>query len=203
MGVISMEYMFANMVDSVISVFFKGGVEEFDKLGKITIIPAPAKEIVIYHPDLKDEIIQKLKSLENNKGMNTVRVMTENNFPDMDDSQLLSMNIDLNKKIERLDPGADILLSQKSNLICITFPDIKSETDSILELVFGLLRNFEGLRLAYVITAKSVYRIEPNKKSKQIPKIDENTESGVITQDDITNLIIDLEKSNSSKDLLQ
>lgn len=203
MGVISMEYMFANMVDSVISVFFKGGVEEFDKLGKITIIPAPAKEIVIYHPDLKDEIIQKLKSLENNKGMNTVRVMTENNFPGMDDSQLLSMNIDLNKKIERLDPGADILLSQKSNLICITFPDIKSETDSILELVFGLLRNFEGLRLAYVITAKSVYRIEPNKKSKQIPKIDENTESGVITQDDITNLIIDLEKSNSSEDLLQ
>ena len=198
-----MEYMFANMVDSVISVFFKGGVEEFDKLGRITIIPAPAKEIVIYHPDLKDEIIQKLKSLENNKGMNTVHIMTEKNFPDMEDLQLLSLNIDLNKKIERLDPGAGILLSSKSNLICITFPDIKNETDSVLDLVFGLLRNLEGLRLAYVITAKSVYRIEPNNKSKQIPKIDENTESGIISQDDITNLIIDLEKSNSSKDLLQ
>ena len=198
-----MEYMFANMVDSVISVFFKGGVEEFDKLGRITIIPAPAKEIVIYHPDLKDEIIQKLKSLENNKGMNTVHIMTEKNFPDMEDLQLLSLNIDLNKKIERLDPGAGILLSSKSNLICITFPDIKNETDSVLDLVFGLLRNLEGLRLAYVITAKSVYRIEPNNKSKQIPKIDENTESGIISQDDITNLIIDLERSSSSEDFLQ
>jgi hypothetical protein len=60
----------------------------------------------------------------------------------------------------------------------------------------------DGLKLGYVITAKSVYRIIPNKKSKQISKIDENTEHGVITQDDITNLIIDLERSESSSDLL-
>jgi uncharacterized FlaG/YvyC family protein len=197
-----MEYMFANTIDSIVNVFFKGGVEEFDKLGKITIIPYPAKEVCIYHPDLKDDVVQKLRAAENNKGQNTVHVMSEKNFPDMDDDQLRAINVDLNKKIERLDPNANILLSQRSNLLVITFPDIKDEKDSVLDLVFGILRDMDGLKLGYVITAVSVYRIVPNKRSKQIPKL-ENTEHGVITQDDITNLIIDLERSESSEDLLQ
>jgi hypothetical protein len=197
-----MEYMFANTVDSIINVFFKGGMEEFDKLGRITIIPAPAKEVCIYHPDLKGEIVTKLTAANNNKGMNTTYIMSEKNFPDLDDQGVLDMHLTLCKNIERLDPNANLLLSQKSNLVVITFPDIKSEDDSILNLVFGMLRNTDGLKLAYVITATSVYRIVPNKKSKQIPKIEENKEHGIITQDDITNLIIDLERSKSSEDLL-
>jgi hypothetical protein len=130
-----MEYMFANTIDSIINVFFKGGIEEFDKLGRITIIPYPAKEVCIYHPELKDDVIQKLKASENNKGMNTVHIMSEKNFSDKDDDQLRAINVDINTKIERLDPGANVLMCQKSNLVVITFPDIRDEKDSVLDLV--------------------------------------------------------------------
>lgn len=194
-----MEYMFANVVDSIISVFFKGGVEEFDKLGRIAIIPYPAKEVCVYHPELNDDIVQRLRAAEKNKGMNTVHIMSEKNFPDADDNQVRSINVDLNKKIERLDPSANVLICQKSNLVVLTFPDIKDTNESILDLVFGILRNIDGLRLAYVITAKSVYKIIPEVKSKQIPKLDK----GALSYDDITNLIKDLERPISSEDLLQ
>ena len=198
-----MEYLFANMVQSVISVFFKGGVEEFDKEGRITIIPYPAKEVVIYHPDLKEDVIKRLKALEKNKGMNTVHIMTEKNFSEFDDNKVREINLELNEKLQRLDPIANLMFAPKSNLIVVTLLNVKGEDNSVLNLVFGCLRNIEGLSLAYVITKESVYRVVPDKSSKQIPKIEENHEHGVITQDDITNLIIDLEKSNSSEDLLK
>lgn len=194
-----MEYMFANLIGGIINVFFKGGVEEFGKLGRVSVIPFPAKELCVFHPDLSTELVQKLKAAEKNKGMNTVHIMSEENFRGMDDNQLRSIHVDLNRKIEKLDPNANILMCQKSNLLVLTFPDIKDTNESILDLVFGILRDLDGLRLAYVITAKSVYKIIPEPKSKQIPKLDK----GAHTFDDISSLIKDLERPVSSEDLLQ
>jgi hypothetical protein len=196
-----MEYMFDHLIKTVLNVFFNGGIKEFAQQGGLCIIPDPGKEIVVYHPDITEELIERLKALENNKGKNTINIMKEKNFKDASIPEIIQINVELNKKIERLCPEADVLFATNSNLVVISLPDIKNDED-ILELIFGCLRNTDGLSLAYVITEKKVYKITPE-ISKHIPKIENKNERGGITEDDITNLIIDLNRANSIEDLLK
>jgi hypothetical protein len=191
-----MEYKFAHLVESVIAVFFPGGIEEFYKKGHITVIPNPAKEIVVYHPDLDPVLIDKLKGL-GIKDRESVNVLTEKNFEGIDGNELRTINLKINSNIEKLNPQASILFNDNSNLVVITLPNIK-DTDEILELIFASLRNVDGLLIAYVITSTSVFKIEP-KRSKQIP----STERKALTDDDVTNIIIAIENAKSIDDLLK
>jgi hypothetical protein len=189
-----MEYKFAHLVESVITVFFPGGIEEFHKKGHITVIPNPAKEIVVYHPDLSEELIKKLKSL-GVKDKESVNVLTEKNFEGMGGDELRAINLKINENIAKLNPQANVLFDENSNLVVITLPNV-DDTDEILEMIFASLRNINGLLIAYVITSTSVFKIEP-KRSKQI-----RDERNVISADDVTNLIITIENSKTVDDLL-
>lgn len=195
-----MEYMFDHLIKTVLSVFFKGGIKDFAQLGGLCIIPDPGKEIVVYHPDITEELTTKLKALENNNGKNTINFMKEKNFNDASIPEIIQINVELNKKIEWLCPNANVMFAHNSNLVVISLPDTKEDED-VLKFIFDCLRNTEGLCLAYVITEKKVYKITPE-ISEHIPKI-ESSERGCITEDDITNLIIELNRSNSVEDLLK
>jgi len=189
-----MEYKFAHFVETVITVFFPGGIEEFNRKGHITIIPHPAKEIVVYNPDLDKTTIAKLKSLAV-KDKESVHVITEKNFEGLSGDELRDLNIRINENMIRLDPMANVLFDDNSNMVIITVPNV-DDGDEILETIFDSLRNIDGLLIAYVIAKKSVFKIEP-KRSKQIRE-----DRGVISADDVTNLIIAIENSKTVEDLL-
>lgn len=191
-----MEYKFAHLVESVLSVFFPGGIEEFYKKGHITVIPNPAKEIVVYHPDLSEELIKKLLGL-GVKDKESVNVLTEKNFEGVCGDELRAVNLKINSNIEKLNPQANVLFDDNSNLVVITLPNV-TDKDEILEMIFASLRNIGGLLIAYVITTTSVFKIEP-KRSKQIP----NAERRALTEDDVTNIIITIENAKSVDDLLK
>jgi hypothetical protein len=184
------------LVESVITVFFPGGIEEFYKKGHITVIPNPAKEIVVYHPDLDSVLIDKLKGL-GVKDRESVNVLTEKNFESMNGDELRAVNLKINSNIEKLNPQANVLFDDNSNLVVITLPNV-TDKDEILEMIFASLRNIGGLLIAYVITTTSVFKIEP-KRSKQIP----NAERRALTEDDVTNIIIAIENAKSVDDLLK
>lgn len=192
-----MEYKFAHLVQTVISVFFPGGVKEFSRSGSVTIIPHPAKEIVVYHPDLKSDLINKLKGL-GVKDRESVNILTEKNFNGVDGEELRAINLRINDNIAKLNPESNVLFCDNSNLVVITMPNV-NDKDEILETVFSSLRNVDGLNIAYVITADSVFKIEPHKKSKQIP----NENHTALTNDDVTNIIIAIENAKSVDDLLK
>lgn len=191
-----MEYKFAHLVESVITVFFPGGIEEFYKKGQITIIPHPAKEIVVYHPDLEQPLIDKLKGL-GIKDRESVNVLTEKNFDDISGDELRAINLKISNNLMKLNPQASILFDNNSNIVVITLPNV-NDKDEILETIFSSLRNVQGLIIAYVITRTSVFKIEP-KRSKQIP----NEKRGALTADDVTNIIIAIENAKSVDDLLK
>jgi hypothetical protein len=188
-----MEYKFAHLVETIISVFFPGGIDAFMEKGSITVIPHPAKEIVVYHPDLDETTIAKLKAVEV-KDRDSVHIMQDRNFEGFDGDQLREVNIKICDKMIELDSHANVLFTDNSHLVVVTLPFL-SDDNKILEAVFSALRNIDGLNLAYVISRTTVFKIEP-KRAKHIP-----TEDHIITQDDITNLIIDIERSKSIDDI--
>jgi hypothetical protein len=188
-----MEYRFTNLIETIISVFFQGGIEEFMDKGSITVIPNPAKEIVIYHPDLDENVIAKLKASET-KDMDSVHIMRERNFDGYESDQLREVNIKICEKVIELHPNGNVLFVDNSHLVVISLPFI-CDDDKVLEDIFSFLRNLNDLSLAYVISRTTAFKIEP-KRAKYLP-----AEKHTITQDDITNLIIDIERSNSVNDL--
>ena len=75
------------------------------------------------------------------------------------------------------------------------------DNENICQIISNSLKIMEGLVLAYVITKNNVFKTISD-KSKQIPKVKSEQGKQDITQDDITNLIIDIERAKSVDDLL-
>ena len=161
--------------------------------GSITVIPHPAKEIVVYHPDMDETTIAKLKATEV-KDRDSVHIMTEKNFDGLEGDALREMNIRICDEMMKLESRSNVLFVDNSHLVVVSLPYI-SDDDKILQDVFSFLRNLEGMNLAYVISRTIVFKIAPT-RAKHIPQ-----EEHVITQDDITNLIIDIERSKSIDDI--
>jgi hypothetical protein len=207
-----MNIKFAYAVTTVISALYDGGITEFNKYGQITILPHPAKDIVVYHPALSDEIKKRLIELQDhpsNKGKNKVVFMDVCNFVSLSGDELRMNDVALVRFFNKIDPSGSILFENHSNLIVVTLPNIKDKDDESLPLIFGHLKNLEGLIYAYVITADRIFLIDPTEISdnsistpKKITKMVPSKGDREITQDDITNLIIELENSKSIDDLI-
>lgn len=209
-----MDFKFANAVATVISALFPGGIVEFNKRGQITILPHPSKEIVVFHPELPEDIKSRLIALQghpNNKTKNTIHFMTVPNFSALDSEQLRDNDAALVAFFNKVDPSAGVLFENQSKLIVVTLPTITSDEDEALLMIFGHLKTMEGMALCYVVTGKSVFQVEPDpNRRKPSVKADEHPkmissppiDRGVISRDDITNLIIELQNSRSIDDLI-
>lgn len=204
-----MNIKFAYAIATVISALFPGGISEFNKKGQITVLPHPSKGVVVFHPELPEALKTRLLALQNspgNKSKNQIHFMSTPNFVSLSKLALRDFDEDLIKFFNKLDPSACVLFEGHSNLVVVTMPSIRKDDDESLPLVFGHLKNLEGMILAYVITAKSVFEICPEpvkadaeEKTKMIPNI---TIRETITQDDVTNFIIDIERSKSIDDII-
>lgn len=190
-----MEYKFIHMVQTIIQVFFPGGISAFIKQGNITVIPNPGKEVVVYHPDMDENTIAKLKAHEV-PGKDSVKIMTEPNFKDLSNDELRVLNLKINSKVSEIDNTGNVLFSDKSNLVVISLPNQEDDTPAV-NILLEYIGSLDGLVMAYVISKNKVMRYEPD-RAKQIPKQDH-----VITEDDVTNFIIELENTKSVDDLLK
>jgi hypothetical protein len=188
-----MEYKFINMVQTVINVFFPGGIAAFVKQGNITVIPNPGKEVVVYHPDMDDNTIAKLKAHEV-PGKDTVKIMTAANFEGLNSDGLRELNLKINAEVGKIDPTANVLFTDHNNLVVISLPNQEDDSPAV-NILLEYIGSLEGLVMAYVISKGKVMRYEPD-RAKQIPK-------QVITEDDVTNFIIELENTKSVDDLLK
>jgi hypothetical protein len=210
-----MNIKFANTVATVVSALFPGGIGEFNKKGRITVLPHPAKEVVVFHPELPESLKNKLIAIKDhpdNRGKNAVHIMTAQNFVELDWDHLRHNEMALVDFFNKLDPSASVLFEDHSNLIVITMPNVKSKSDETLPLVLPCLRSMQGLALAYVVTGVSVFKIEPDSEqprkiptmSGKNPKVisSHSVERNFISRDDITNLIIDIETAKCVDDII-
>ena len=214
-----MNIKFAQAIATVISALFPGGITEFNKKGQITILPFPSRDVVVYHPDLPIEIKTRLALLENQANakastlenekdramvMNKIRYMSTPNFANMDGTALRQNDMGLIKFFNKIEPTASLTLESKSNLVIVSIPTIKDKDDESLPLICEHLKNLDGMVLGYVITKVSVHRIQPNPNRRMKSKMVTSAPVGdrAITQDDITNLIIDIERAKSVDDII-
>lgn len=192
-----MDYKLAYTVQSIISSMFPGGIFEFIKEGRMIIIPNPGKEIVIYHPNLGDKLTERLMSGLDTK--ESITILKQKNFEGLTGEELRALNIKINGYMANLDPSVNVLFDDVSNLLVVTAPNL-NDSDDILNMLKECIKNLDGLVLAYIITKKTVWRHWAD-KPKQITKVCDD--GHVITQDDVTNFIIELERSTSIDDLLK
>jgi hypothetical protein len=221
-----MNIKFANTVATVISALFPGGITEFNKKGQITVLPYPSRTIVVYHPDLPENIKsrllavldkanEKFKAVKDEDDRKNVMLqlvfMTTPNFVEFDGDRLRDSELALVKFFNKIEPSASMNFENISNLIVVTMPNINSEKDESLPLIFDHLKNLQGLALAYIITKNSIHIVKPSpKRWKKVP-VDDKTkmvpnnvnEDKVITKDDIINLIINIENAKSVDDFIK
>jgi hypothetical protein len=200
-----MNVKFAHAVATVISSVFPGGIIEFNKMGRVTVLPHPSRDVVIYHPSLPETVKAKLLAVQdspNNKYQSKIHFMSTQNFANLEDEGLVNIDQALVNFLNKIYPSASMLLEHMSNLIVVSLVNME-EGDAALDLTLRYLENLPGMILAFVTTRERTFQVEPipnRSKSKIIPI--PGNEHGVITQEDVTNFIIDIERCNSVDDII-
>jgi hypothetical protein len=202
-----MELKFGRLILTVIAAMFPGGVQQFKKeKGSVTVLGHPSKEVVVYHPNLPDRIKEEFAKIETTHNC-TVTRMEHPNFEGLDPDYTAGLMAGIQNFFLETNPDASFYRGDHSNLLVFTLPSVEGNEEDILEIVFAFLKHVEGLNLSYVIVKDVAFKIMPDAPTTKIALdskiVTEQTEHKVISDDDVTNIRIDIERANSVEDFLK
>lgn len=194
-----MDFFLGHLLLTFLQARYPGGTEEFQrKGGQLQVVPSIPSEVLVYVPDEDFDIEETFGNLSSKV---KITVVHTKNFQGMDQSEIQDKFNGGNKAfLEKHKSVNPQRIEVSISHLCIT----AITTDKALaERYLEVLKNIDGLIRARVIYPGGVFAIDPEREERQaIVEPEQPKREQAIGDDDITDLKILLETSNSLEDFL-
>lgn len=194
-----MDFFLGHLLLTFLQAHYPGGTEEFQrKGGQIQVVPSKSPEVIVYIPDEDFDVDKVFNGLSSKLKMNVVHTR---NFQDMDDNE---MQEHFSREGQVFLKNHKLVKPQRIDVtigrVCVTaFVTDKALAEEYLKF----LNNVDGLIRARVVYPEGVFAIDPEREERQaLVEPEQPKREQAIGDDDITNLKILLETSNSLEDFL-